>query len=193
MQYNVAMKKILLAAAVAASLTPARGLTIATSVRAGEGLPPVGAQAPDFTLSSQDGKPISLKDFRGKWVVLYFYPKDFTKGCTIEAHNFQADLSKFKKKKAVIIGVSVQGAGSHKDFCAKEGLNFKLLADVDHKVSEAYRSTMDHNGELLSARNTFIIGPDGLIRKEYIKVDPSKHSEEVLDALADLQKNSPAR
>jgi len=151
-------------------------------------VPAVGAAAPDFTLNSQEGKPISLKKLHGRWVVLYFYPKDFTKGCTIEAHNFQEDLSKFKKKKVAILGVSVQTPDSHKSFCEKEHLNFKLLADVDHSVSSLYGSTMDHNGEVLSARNTFIIGPDGVILKEFIKVDPLKHSQEVLDALAELQK-----
>src|SRR5476649_1258552 len=93
-------------------------------------VPAVGAAAPDFTLNSQEGKPIALKKLHGQWVVLYFYPKDFTKGCTIEAHNFQEDLSKFKKKKVTILGVSVQTPDSHKSFCEKEHLNFKILADV---------------------------------------------------------------
>jgi peroxiredoxin Q/BCP len=156
--------------------------------RADAPIPSVGTAAPDFTLDSQEGKPISLKKLQGKWVVLYFYPKDFTKGCTIEAHNFQEDLSKYKRRKVTILGVSVQTPGSHKSFCEQEHLNFKLLADVDHKVSSLYGSTMDHNGEILSARNTFIIGPDGVIRKEFVKVDPVKHSQEVLDALAELRK-----
>jgi peroxiredoxin Q/BCP len=146
--------------------------------------------APDFTLASQDGKPVSLSQFRGKWVVLYFYPKDFTKGCTIEAHQFEKEQKKFTRKNAVILGVSVQTAGSHKDFCAKEGLGFKLLADTDHAVSTAYGSTMEYRGELLSARNTFLIDPKGVIRKEYVKVDPSGHGLEVLAALAELQKPS---
>ena len=151
-------------------------------------VPAVGAAAPDFTLNSQEGKPIALKSLHGQWVVLYFYPKDFTKGCTIEAHNFQEDLSKFKKKKVTILGVSVQTPDSHKSFCEKEHLNFKILADVDHSVSSLYGSTMDYKGEILSARNTFIIGPDGLIRKEYVKVDPAGHSKELLAALTELQK-----
>jgi peroxiredoxin Q/BCP len=165
----------------------AAALAVPPSIRADEAVPAVGAPAPDFTLSSQEGKPVGLKNFRGKWVVLYFYPKDFTKGCTVEAHNFQSDLAKYKKKKTVILGVSVQSADSHKDFCAKEKLNFKLLADVDHAVSSAYGSTMDHDGAILSARNTFLIGPDGVIRKEFVKVDPSGHSAEVLAALDGLQ------
>ena len=98
--------------------------------------PQVGAAAPEFTLPSQDGQQVSLKDYSGKWVVLYFYPKDFTSGCTIEAHNFQRDQEQYAKKNAVVLGVSVDNVDSHKKFCAKEGLNFKLLADTDHKVSD---------------------------------------------------------
>src|SRR3984893_17253054 len=146
----------------------------------------VGNAAPDFTLNSQDGTPVSLHDFRGKWVVLYFYPKDFTSGCTIEAHNFQRDLAQYQAKNAVILGVSVQDADSHKQFCAKEGLNFKLLADTDKKVSEAYGSVMNFGVAKLSARHTFLINPDGVIVKEYMDVNPSKHSEEVLAALAEF-------
>src|ERR1700723_4348029 len=100
--------------------------------------PAVGAAAPDFTLTSQDGTPVSLHDFKGKWVVLYFYPKDFTSGCTNEAHNFQRDLAQYEAKNAVIVGVSMQDENSHQQFCTKEGLSFKLLSDADHKVSEQY-------------------------------------------------------
>ncbi len=89
--------------------------------------PTVGSTAPDFTLNSQEGKPVSLHDFKGKWVVLYFYPKDMTTGCTIEAHNFQRDLAKYEAKDAVILGVSVQDEKSHQEFCTKESLMFKLL------------------------------------------------------------------
>src|SRR5438105_15854538 len=102
--------------------------------------PQVGTVAPEFTLPSQDGQQVSLKDYSGKWVVLYFYPKDFTSGCTIEAHNFQRDQEQYARKNAVVLGVSVDSADSHKKFCAKEGLNFKLLADTDHKVSSDYGS-----------------------------------------------------
>src|SRR5205085_6518309 len=100
--------------------------------------PQVGAPSHEVRLPSNEGKPISLKDYRGKWVVLYFYPKDFTSGCTSEAQSFQRDLPKFNKADAVILGVSVDNSQSHKNFCAKEGLNFKLLADTDAKISEAY-------------------------------------------------------
>src|SRR5579884_2553432 len=127
--------------------------------------PQPGQPAPAFTLNNQEGKPVSLSDFKGKWVVLYFYPKDFTKGCTIEAHSFQKDLKAFAAANAVVLGVSVQDAGSHKDFCAKEGLNFKLLADTDRKVSEAYDSVMNFGVAKFSARHTFLIDPKGVVAK----------------------------
>jgi len=152
-------------------------------------IPAVGAAAPDFTLTSQDGTPVSLHDFKGKWVVLYFYPKDFTSGCTTEAHNFQRDLAQYQAKNAVILGVSVQDADSHKQFCAKEGLNFKLLADPDAKVSTEYGSVMDYKGNKLAARNTFIINPKGEIAKVYTGVKPADHSEQVLKDLAELKKS----
>jgi peroxiredoxin Q/BCP len=151
--------------------------------------PAAGSQAPGFTLSNDEGKATSLKDFQGKWVVLYFYPKDFTSGCTLEAHNFQADLPKYEKAQAVILGVSVDPPDSHKGFCAKEGLSFKLLSDTDAKVSTQYGSVMEYQGAKLSARNTFIIDPTGKVAKVFTKVDPSKHSEEVLATLATLQKS----
>jgi peroxiredoxin Q/BCP len=152
-------------------------------------LPAVGAAAPVFNLTTNEGKQVSLGDFKGKWVVLYFYPKDFTSGCTLEARNFQRDLAKYDAANAVILGVSVDTADSHKEFCAKEGLNFKLLSDSDAKVSEQYGSIMEYNGAKLSARNTFIIDPQGKIAKVFEKVKPGGHSEEVLAALASLQKH----
>src|SRR5436305_6225732 len=106
--------------------------------------PEVGKPAPDFSLTTGDGSQVSLKDYRGKWVVRYFYPKDFTSGCTLEAHNFQRAIAKYEKMKAVILGVSVDTAESHKSFCTKEGLNFKLLADTDTKVSTEYGSVMEY-------------------------------------------------
>jgi peroxiredoxin Q/BCP len=149
--------------------------------------PAVGAAAPDFTLNSQENKPVSLHDFKGKWVVLYFYPKDFTTGCTIEAHNFQRDLAQYEQKNAVIVGVSVQDEDSHQKFCTKEGLSFKLLADTKQQVSTEYDSLMTHNDAKLSARHTFLIDPQGKVQKVWLDVKPDKHSEEVLAALAQLQ------
>ena len=148
--------------------------------------PQVGQMAPNFTLPSQDGSKISLNDFRGKWVVLYFYPKDGTSGCTLEAHNFQRDIQKYQALNAEIVGVSVDTSDSHKQFCAKQDLHFKLLADTEKKVSEAYDSLMMivH----FSSRNTFLIAPDGKIAKVWLGVSPAKHSEEVLAALTALKK-----
>jgi peroxiredoxin Q/BCP len=149
--------------------------------------PVVGSAAPAFSLPSQEGAQVSLDQFKGKWVVLYFYPKDFTSGCTIEAHNFQRDIDQYTGKNAVIVGVSVDNVDSHKSFCTKEGLNFKLLADSSHTVAQEYGSTMDHEGTTLAARNTFLIDPTGVIRKVYLKVSPQGHSEEVLADLQQLQ------
>jgi len=151
--------------------------------------PDTGQPAPDFSLAAGDGSHVSLKDYRGKWVVLYFYPKDFTSGCTLEAKNFQRDLSKYSQTGAVILGVSVDTAQSHKDFCTKEGLNFKLLADPDAHVSTEYGSVMDYQGSKLAARNTFLIDPNGKIAKVYTGVKPAEHSEQVLKDLAELKKS----
>jgi len=156
-------------------------------------IPAVGAKAPEFILNSEDGTAVSLKDYRGKWVVLYFYPKDFTSGCTIEAHSFQADLAQYQKINAVILGVSVDSVGSHKDFCAKEGLNFKLLSDISHEVSAKYGSLRTMGANVMAARNTFLINSDGVIVKEFIGVNPTGHSQQVLAALADLQKTAQHR
>jgi len=150
-------------------------------------LPQVGQLAPNFTLNSQEGKPVSLDAFRGKWVVLYFYPKDMTTGCTIEAHNFQRDQEKFQKVNAVILGVSVDSVDSHKQFCAKDGLNFTLLSDEDKKVVAQYGSLANYMGMKIANRNTFLIDPQGKIVKVRTKVDPSHHSEEVLTALNQMQ------
>lgn len=151
--------------------------------------PAEGSGAPDFTLLSQEGASVSLKDYRGKWVVLYFYPKDLTPGCTREAHNFQMDQLKYAERNAVVLGVSVDNVDSHKKFCNKEGLNFKLLADTDHKVSDSYGSLNNFGLVKFSARHTFLIDPEGKIAKAYTSVDPSRHSQEVLAELDLLQKN----
>jgi peroxiredoxin Q/BCP len=149
--------------------------------------PAVGNPAPAFSLPNQEGAPVSLDQYKGKWVVLYFYPKDFTSRCTIEAHNFQRDLDKYTPLNAVILGVSVDNVDSHKSFCTKEGLNFKLLADSNHAVVEKYGSIMEYNGMTLAARNTFLIDPTGVVRKVYLKVSPQGHSEQVLADLQQLQ------
>src|SRR5882762_10569201 len=150
--------------------------------------PAAGSTAPEFTLASQEGSSVSLKDYRGSWVVLYFYPKDQTPGCTREAHNFQVDQPKYAERHAVVLGVSVDSVDSHKKFCAKEGLNFKLLADTDGKVSKTYGSLTNLGVVKFAARHTFLIDPSGKVAKAYTSVDPVRHSEEVLAALDQLRK-----
>jgi thioredoxin-dependent peroxiredoxin len=163
-------------------------LFVICAVAADQPQPPTaGSAAPVFSLPSQEGTPVSLDQFKGKWVVLYFYPNDFTSGCTIEAHNFQRDIDKYTQKNTVILGVSVDNVDSHKSFCTKEGLNFKLLADSNHTVVQEYGSVMEYNGMTLAARNTFLIDPTGTIRKVYLKVSPQGHSDEVLADLQQLQ------
>jgi thioredoxin-dependent peroxiredoxin len=168
-------------------LTVAAALLMVVALPAAEA-PTAGTKAPDFTLKSQEGKTVSLHDFKGKWVVLYFYPKDFTQGCTIEAHNFQADQDKYTKMNAAIVGVSVDTVDSHQQFCTKENLSFKLLSDEKHEVVNTYGSTQKFGANEVAARNTFLVDPQGTIRKVYLKVDPNPHSKEVLEALAELQK-----
>jgi thioredoxin-dependent peroxiredoxin len=161
--------------------------------RSGEKAPSSGTPAPDFTLNSQEGKPVSLHDFRGKWVVLYFYPKDFTSGCTREAHNFQRDLAQYERKNAVILGVSTQDENTHQQFCTKEGLSFKLLADTKGSVSRSYDSLVNLGVAKLATRHTFLIDPDGVVRKNYLDVNAEKHSTEVLADLAELQQSRAAK
>jgi peroxiredoxin Q/BCP len=155
--------------------------------------PSEGSSAPDFSLPSQEGSPVSLKDYRGKWVVLYFYPKDQTPGCSREAHNFQVDQPKYAERNAVVLGVSLDSVDSHKKFCTKEGLNFKLLADTDHKVTDSYGSLTNLGVVKFAARHTFLIDPTGKIAKAYTSVDPLKHSAEVLAELDVLQKSEAAK
>ena len=141
--------------------------------------------APNFTLPSQEDKPVSLSDYKGKWVVLYFYPKDQTQGCTIEAHNFQRDMAKYDALNAVVLGVSLDTVEGHKAWCSKDTFSFKLLADPDHKVVDAYGVPLMTHGDMkYAARDTFLISPSGKIVKVWEKVDPNVHSTEVLAEIA---------
>ena len=151
-------------------------------------LPQAGQTAPTFTLPNQEGKSVSLDSYKGKWVVLYFYPKDMTSGCTKEAHNFQNDLDKYKAANAVILGVSVDSVDSHKQFCTKDSLTFNLLSDEQKKVVEQYGSLGSFGPMKIAMRNTFLIDPNGKIVKVWTKVDPSGHSDEVLAALGGFEK-----
>jgi len=155
-------------------------------------MPAVGSRAPEFTLPSQEGQPVTLTQYRGQWIVLYFYPKDQTPGCTREAHNFSVDQSKYAQRNTVVLGISLDNVDSHKQFCAKEGLRFKLLADTEGKTTQAYGSLTNLGVVKFAARHTFIIDPAGKIVKVYDSVDPTKHSAEVLAALEQLQGVSPS-
>jgi thioredoxin-dependent peroxiredoxin len=155
--------------------------------------PTAGQAAPTFSLPSQDGTPVALDSMKGKWVVLYFYPKDMSRGCTVEAHKFQDDLPKYDAANAVILGVSVDTVDSHKQFCTKDSLTFHLLADPDHKVVESYGSfglKLPQRDDIIpvAQRNTFLIDPQGKIVKVWTNVDVSHHSEDVLAALAEAKK-----
>jgi thioredoxin-dependent peroxiredoxin len=142
-----------------------------------------GAVAPNFTLPSQEDKPVSLTDYKGKWVVLYFYPKDQTKGCTLEAYGFQRDTAKYDAMNAVVLGVSVDTVEDHKTWCSKDTFSFKLLADPNHKVVDAYGVPLMTYKEMKFAnRQTFLISPNGKVVKVWSKVDDDipGHSTAVL-------------
>lgn len=146
--------------------------------------PTLDQPAPTFTLPTNTGTgSISLADYRGKWVVVYFYPKDFTSGCTLEARRFQQDLPKYQHRNTQIVGISVDSVDSHAEFCDSEGLNFPLLADTDGSVSKAYGSWMG----VVALRHTYIVDPDGILRATFTGVNPAIHSTEVLAKLDQLQ------
>ena len=156
-----------------------------------------GAKAPDFSLPSQEDKKnpdgtivplnVSLSQYHGKWVVLYFYPKDMTTGCTIEAHKFQDALPKLDALNAVVLGVSLDTVESHKTFCSKDSLTFKLLADPSHKVIDAYGVPVSMHGDNgFAQRDTFLISPQGRIAKVWTNVNPNTHTDDVLGAIAGL-------
>ena len=162
-------------------------LTPATA-RAARDIAPVGAAAPAFTLPAQDGKPVSLADYKGKWVVLYFYPKDQTAGCSLEAHNFQRDQDKYKAANAVVLGVSLDTVESHATWCTKDSFSFKMLADPEHKVVDQYGVPLMTRGPVSYAqRDTFLISPSGKIVKEWEVKDIQNHSEDVLSTIASMK------
>lgn len=181
------MNKILISAAVVvAVLVVLGGFAVRSFAAQTSELPQAGHMAPGFTLPNEEGKPVSLESLRGHWVVLYFYPKDMSHGCTIEAHNFERDIAQYRAKNAEIVGVSVDTVGSHKEFCAKDGLNFTLLSDHELKVSREYGVLGNYMGFKFDKRVTFLINPEGKIVKVWPKVDPSTHSQQVLAELTRL-------
>lgn len=154
-------------------------------------LPDLDQAAPAFTLTGvvpgPEGSAVeasrSLSDFAGRWLVLYFYPRDFTEGCTIEARGFQRDLETFHNAAAEVVGISADSAESHAEFCGSEALAYPLLSDPGGVVSKAYGSWIPP----FSQRHTFLIDPDGILRERWLAVRPSGHSQEVLAALRQLQ------
>jgi len=146
--------------------------------------PPLNEPAPEFILPTNTGDgEIALSDYKGKWVVLYFYPEDFTSGCTLEAKRFQQDLPKYQARNTQIIGVSADDVQSHEKFCDELGVEFPLLADTDGSVSKAYGSWLG----IRALRHTYLIDPDGILREIFIGVKPPIHSRQVLARLDELQ------
>lgn len=145
-----------------------------------------GNAAPEFELSDQNGQLHSLEDYRDQWVVLYFYPKDETPGCTTEACEFRDNIFAYKDLNAQILGVSLDDAESHKAFAENHGLPFPLLADVEGTTSTAYGVKTRMFGMTVAKRQTFLIGPDGVIAKHYETVKPAEHSDQVLADLREL-------
>jgi thioredoxin-dependent peroxiredoxin len=159
---------------------------VSPSFALGGVLPSVNQSAPEFTLPSNSGDGnVSLSDYRGKWIVVYFYPADFTPGCTIEARKFQVDLPQYLDHNTQVLGISADDVNSHSEFCDSEGLKFPLLADSDGFVSKAYGSWIG----IRSARHTFIVDPNGILRATFTGVNPIVHSREVLAKLDELQKD----
>jgi len=159
-------------------------LLFACAACAGE-TPAVGSEAPAFRLQDQNGDWISLADFRGSWLAVYFYPKDDTPGCTTEACNFRDNIYAFKAIGAKVVGISVDDVASHKEFADKFRLPFVILADPDGSTADAYGVLRDWKLTQIASRQTFLIDPDGRIAKHYNEVDPETHTQ---DVLADLEK-----
>lgn len=152
----------------------------------------IGSKAPDFSLENQDGVHMKPADFAGRWLVLYFYPKDNTSGCTIEAVDFTGLVSKFQKKNAVVVGVSPDSIKSHVGFCNKHNLKLTLLADPDHTMLEKYgvwqEKSMYGKKYMGVVRTTVLIDPDGRIAEVWEKVKVAGHAEEVLAKLSEHRK-----
>lgn len=159
---------------------------LAWRVSSAQSLPQVGSPAPDFELPDTHGQVQRLADFQGKWLVLYFYPKNDTPGCTKEACHFRDDLVQLEKLGARVVGVSVDDTASHAEFAKKYNLPFPLLADADGKVADRYGALINLGIVKWAKRYTFLIAPDGKIAKTYLSVDTSKHSQEIIDDLKRL-------
>lgn len=146
----------------------------------------VGAPAPTLTLPDQDGKPRTLKEFRGQWVALYFYPKNNTPGCTEEAKQFRDRWAAFRKANVMVLGVSVDSVASHKDFAATLKLPFPLLSDEKHELAKAMGVLRGIGPLSFASRQTFLIDPEGTIVYHYPSVNTSQHAAQVLEDVARL-------
>jgi peroxiredoxin Q/BCP len=146
-----------------------------------------GDDAPNFSLSENQGRQVNLNDFKGKWVVLYFYPKDDTPGCTTEACHFRDDFKLLENLGAQVIGVSVDDSFSHKKFAEKYNLPFPLLSDASGEVASLYGALNNFLVVKLAKRYTYLINPQGKIAKIYLSVDTSKHSQEIIEDLKKLK------
>lgn len=173
------MKLLLLLGLVASALLIYRGVSHAAALQEGQ-------DAPDFQLSDANQKLHLASDYRGRWLILYFYPKDDTPGCTKEACHFRDDLFKLEKLGGKVVGVSVDDTTSHAEFAKKYQLPFPLLSDKDGKVAEQYGALTNLGFLKVAKRYTFLIDPTGKIRKIYTSVDTSRHSQEIIDDLARL-------
>lgn len=174
---------------VAALVVFASLLLVARAARAGE-LPEVGKPAPDFKLPDQNGKQHTLTDYRGKWLVLYFYPKDDTPGCTQEACAFRDDLAQITELGAQVVGVSVDDSDSHAEFAKKYHLPFPLLADKTTKTADSYGALLNLFLIKVARRYTFLIDPQGNISKVYLSVETSRHSKQIIEDLQKLSSGS---
>ena len=157
------------------------------TVKAGDTEMKINDIAPDFSLIDQNGKQHRISDYRGRWVVLYFYPKNNTAGCTKEACKFRDDYFRLTKLGAEVLGVSIDNQDSHAEFTKKYSLPFPLLADSDGKVASQYGSFFSFGPLRFAKRHTFIIDPDGRIAKLYRNVKPDSHSEEIIRDLSHIQ------
>lgn len=163
------------------------GLFCAFVAPASAAAPQAGDAAPTFRLQDQNGHWRTPADFRGHWLVLYFYPKDFTPGCTTEVCTFRDDIAKLRKAGAEVVGVSLDDVKSHAEFAAKYHVPFPLLSDADRSVATAYGVLSSHLGMHYARRTTFLVDPQGKVAKVYVDVDPEKNSAQVLDDLTGLK------
>ena len=177
----IIMKLLFYSAVLLIALLGYRSVSMAATA------PKIGDKAPDFNLPDAKGDLVSLTSYKNNWVVLYFYPKDDTPGCTKEACSFRDDLHKLEKLGAKVVGVSVDGGASHAEFAKKNNLPFPLLSDKNGAVANQYGALSNFVVFKIAKRYTFLISPDGLLQKSYLSVDTSRHSQQIIDDLTAIQ------